>query len=95
MLGIASVARPPGVDYLTPSLHRVLESMDGKELNQSLVVIALMDREKRIRDERGRILYRKFREPVDNGQVIIVAPTSNIYPPNNFYAMKRRPFNNT
>ena len=92
---IASVARPPGVEYLTKSLHRVIESLDESELVEVVIVVALTDREKRLRDERGKILYRKFRSEVDSGLVIIVGPTSNIYPMTNFYALKRRPFNNT
>ena len=35
MLGIASVARPPGVEYLTKSLHRVIESLDKEELAET------------------------------------------------------------
>ena len=58
-------------------------------------MVALTDREKRLREERAKILYRKFRAQVDSGLVIIVGPTSNIYPMTNFYALKRRPFNNT
>ena len=92
---IASVARPPGVEYLTKSLHRVIDSLDESELVEVVIVVALTDREKRLRDERGKILYRKFRSQVDSGLVIIVGPTSNIYPMTNFYALKRRPFNNT
>ena len=34
VLGIASVARPPGVEYLTKSLHRVIESLDNEELSE-------------------------------------------------------------
>ena len=48
----ASVARPPGVEYLTKSLHRVIESLDPEELLEVVIVVALTDREKRLRDER-------------------------------------------
>merc|ERR1712223_1027488 len=76
-------------------LHRVIESLDEEELAEGVIVVALTDREKRLRDERAKILYRKFRSQVDSGMVIIVGPTSNIYPTTNFYTLKRRPFNNT
>ena len=35
------------------------------------------------------------RTQIDEGLISIIAPPSNIYPPNNFYLMTRRPFNNT
>ena len=54
-----------------------------------------MDKEKRVREERGKILYRKFRDKVDSGLVLIAGPHLNIYPSHNFYTMRRRPFNNT
>ena len=86
---------PPGVEYLTKSLHRVIEALDEEELRDILIVVAMMDREKKTREDRAKILYRKFRTHVDGGLVSIVAPTSTIYPVTNFYGLRRRPFNNS
>ena len=95
VLGIASVARPPGVEYLTKTLHKVIDSLDEDEVKNTIIVVAMMDKEKRTREDRARILYRKFKHHVETGLVLIVGPTTNIYPANHFYLMKRRPFNNT
>ena len=54
-----------------------------------------MDKEKKLREDRAKILYRKFKEAVDSDLVVIVGPRANIYPQHNFTVMKRRPFNNT
>ena len=94
-MGIASVARPPGVEYLTKTLHKVIDSLDGEEIKNVVIVVAMMDKEKRTREDRARILFRKFKNDVESGLVLIVGPTANIYPAHNFYLTKRRPFNNT
>ena len=95
VLGIASVARPPGVEYLTKTLHKVIEALDEDEVKSVQIVIAMMDKEKRTREDRAKILYRKFRPQVESGLILIVGPPTNIYPSHNFYLMRRRPFNNT
>lgn len=95
VLGIASVARPPGVDYLSKTLHMVLDSMDEAEAKEAVVIVAMMDRDPKVREDRAKLLYRKFKRPVDSGLVQIVAPHANIYPAHNYSLIKRRPFNNT
>lgn len=60
-----------------------------------VVVVGLFDKDKKTRQDRAKILYRKFRSSIDSGIISIVGPSSNIYPANNFYLMTRRPFNNT
>ena len=95
VLGIASVARPPGVEYLTKTLHKVIEALDEDEAKSVQIVIAMMDKEKRTREDRAKILYRKFRTEVESGLILIVGPPTNIYPSHNFYLLRRRPFNNT
>ena len=59
------------MEYLTKSLHRIIEALDDEELHDILIVVAMMDREKRTREERAKILHRKFRSHVDNGLVLI------------------------
>ena len=95
VLGISSVARPPGVEYLTKTLHKVIDSLDEDEIKNVVIVVAMMDKEKRTREDRARILFRKFKSDVESGLVLIVGPPTNIYPAHNFYLTKRRPFNNT
>ena len=95
VLGIATVARPPGVEYLSKTLHKVIEALDEDEMKSVQIVIAMMDKEKRTREDRAKILYRQFRGHVESGLLLIVGPPGNIYPAHNFYLMRRRPFNNT
>jgi len=97
VLGIASVARPPGVDYLTKTLNNLIDVLALEEDGGAnvVVVVGLFDKDKKTRQDRAKILYRKFRSSIDSGIISIVGPSSNIYPANNFYLMTRRPFNNT
>ena len=47
VLGIASVARPPGVEYLTKTLHKVIEALDEDEVKS----VQIVDKEKRTSDD--------------------------------------------
>ena len=68
---------------------QVLDSLSEPEKSRIVIVVAMMDKAKNVRLERARLLYRKFRIPVDSGLIQIVAPTQNIYPANNYTAMRR------
>ncbi len=62
---------------------------------QVVIVVAMMDKDKKLREDRAKRLYRKFKEDVDSGLVIVIGPGANIYPNHDYSSMKRRPFNNT
>lgn len=68
---------------------QVLDSLSDSEKSRIVIVVAMMDKAKNVRLERARLLYRKFRAPVDSGLIQIVAPAQNIYPINNYTAMHR------
>jgi hypothetical protein len=95
VLGIATVARPPGVDYMSKTLHKVLDAIDAVEAKEVVIIVAMMDKERKARADRAKLLYRKFKASVDSGLVTIVGPPANIYPTHNYFLMRRRPFNNT
>ena len=82
--------------FVVQTLNNLIDvlALEEEEANVA-VVVGLFDKDKKTRQDRAKILYRKFRSSIDSGIISIVGPSSNIYPANNFYLMTRRPFNNT
>ncbi|XP_067024853.1 alpha-1,3-mannosyl-glycoprotein 4-beta-N-acetylglucosaminyltransferase C-like [Acropora muricata] len=79
-IGIASVERPSGANYLLKTTQSLIDNMSEEDEKNSIIVIFLADIEESPKSRTKKEIARMFDEHINKGLLIVIEATSEFYP---------------
>lgn len=79
-IGIASVERPSGANYLMKTTQSLIENMSEEDRNNASIVIFLADIEESPKSRAKKEISRMFDMPIKKGLLMVIEATSDFYP---------------
>ena len=79
-IGIASVERPSGANYLLKTTQRLIENMSEEDEKYAIIVIFFADIEESAKSRTKKEIARMFDEHINKGLLIVIKATSDFYP---------------
>ena len=79
-IGIASVERPSGANYLMKTTQSLIDNMSDEDEKTPIIVIFLADIEESPKSRTKKEIARMFAERINKGLLIVIEATSDFYP---------------
>ena len=79
-IGIASVERPSGANYLLKTTQSLIENMSEEDAKYAIIVIFFADIEESAKSRTKKEIARMFDEHINKGLLIVIEATSEFYP---------------
>ncbi|KAK2550814.1 hypothetical protein P5673_028495, partial [Acropora cervicornis] len=79
-IGIASVERPSGANYLLKTTQSLIDNMSEEDQKNAIIVIFLADIEESPKSRNKKEIARMFDEHINKGLLIVIEATSEFYP---------------
>ena len=79
-IGIASVERPSGANYLLKTTQSLIDNMSEEDEKNAIIVIFLADIEESPKSRTKKEIARMFEEHISKGLLIVIEASSDFYP---------------
>ena len=79
-IGIASVERPSGANYLMKTTQSLIDNMSEEDRKNAFIVIFLADIKESPKSRTKKEISRTFDKPINKGLLIVIEAPSDFYP---------------